>query len=384
MSEQVEAVVIGAGAVGLATARALALAGRETLILEAAGSFGSGISSRNSEVIHAGLYYSTGSLKARLCLAGRDRLYDYCASRGVAHRRLGKLIVASDPSQVPALENIRALAQANGVGDLSWLDAAGVRALEPALKAHAALLSPSTGIVDSHGLMLSYLGEAQSHGAALALQSPVIGGELAEDGFLLHVGGPSAMQLRCRYLVNSAGLGAQGVAAALSGFDPALVPPLILAKGNYFVLSGPCPFGRLIYPVPEGGGLGVHLTLDLAGRARFGPDVEWIEQADYGVDAERAGSFYGAIRRYWPGLKDGALMPGYAGIRPKIYGPKDPALDFLVQGPAQHGVPRLINLFGIESPGLTSSLALANLVLAELDRQGSSQDGCDQGSPGTP
>ena len=366
MTETVEAVVIGAGVVGLAIARALAIAGRETLILEAASSFGSEISSRNSEVIHAGLYYPTGSLKARLCLAGRDQLYAYCASRGVAHARLGKLIVASEPAQVPVLQNIQALAAANGVTDLIWLDAAANRALEPALNARATLLSPSTGIVDSHGLMLSYLGEAESHGAALALNSPVRGGAVKEDGFLLDVGGPAPMRLGCRYLVNAAGLGAQRFGRAMAGFDPAQVPRLYLAKGNYFVLAGRAPFERLVYPVPEGGGLGVHLTLDLAGRARFGPDVEWVERIDYGVDPDRANSFYGAIRRYWPGLADGALMPGYAGIRPKIYGAGDPALDFLVQGPQHHGLDRLVNLFGIESPGLTSSLALADLVLAEL------------------
>jgi L-2-hydroxyglutarate oxidase LhgO len=366
MTETIEAVVIGAGVVGLAVARALALAGRETLVLEAADSFGSEISSRNSEVIHAGLYYPTGSLKARLCLAGRDQLYAYCASRGVDHRRLGKLVVASEPAQVPVLKNIQGLAIANGVTDLAWLDAADARALEPAVSAVAALLSPSTGIIDSHGLMLSYLGEAESHGAALALRSPVRGGAVEDDGFLLDVGGTAPMQLRSRYLVNAAGLGAQSVARALAGFDPAQVPPLYLAKGNYFVLKGRAPFNRLVYPVPEGGGLGVHLTLDLAGRARFGPDVEWIDRIDYQVDPHRADSFYGAIRRYWPDLRDGALMPGYAGIRPKIYGAEGPARDFLVQGSARHGIRRLVHLFGIESPGLTSSLALADLVVDEL------------------
>lgn len=366
MTESVEAVVIGAGAVGLATARALALAGREVLILEAAATFGSEISSRNSEVIHAGIYYPTGSLKARLCVSGRDRLYAYCASRGIAHKRLGKLIVASEPEQVPALQKIKAQAEANGVGDLEWLGANAVQGLEPALKASAALLSPSTGIVDSHGLMLSYLGEAESRGAAIAYRSPVEGGTIINDGFMLDVGGETPMQLRCRNLVNAGGLDAQRVARSLKGFDSHLVPQLHLAKGSYFVLAGPAPFERLVYPVPEHGGLGVHLTLDLAGRARFGPNVEWVDALDYRVQPEQAESFYGAIRRYWPGLGDGKLAPGYAGIRPKLSGPKDPAADFMIQGQAAHGVPGLVNLFGIESPGLTASLALAEMVAATL------------------
>ena len=365
--ESVEAVVIGAGVVGLAVARSLALAGRETLILEAGDSFGAEISSRNSEVIHAGLYYPTGSLKARLCLAGRDRLYDYCVSHGIAHKRLGKLIVASEPAQIAVLKSIQDLAVANGVDDLEWLGANAVDALEPALYATAALLSPSTGIVDSHGLMLSFLGEAESRGAALALKSPVRGGTIADDGFLLDVGGPDPMQLHCRYLVNAAGLGAQQFAHSLAGFNAALVPALHLAKGNYFVLAARAPFERLIYPVPEGGGLGVHLTLDLAGRARFGPDVEWVDQLDYRVDPARSAVFYAAIRRYWPGLPDAALLPGYAGIRPKIHGPGSSAADFLVQGRSRHGIKGLVNLFGIESPGLTASLALADLVASEID-----------------
>ncbi len=317
-------------------------------------------------MIHAGIYYPTGSLKARLCLSGREQLYAYCASHGIAHKRLGKLIVASEPAQIPALQKIKAQAEANGVDDLEWLGANAVQTIEPALQASAALFSPSTGIVDSHGLMLSYLGEAETNGAAIAFHSPVVGGAIGNDGFQLTIGGVTPMQLHCRYLVNAAGLDAQQVALSLSGFDPALVPPLYLAKGSYFVLAGSAPFGRLVYPVPEHGGLGVHLTLDLAGRARFGPDVEWVAQRDYRVEPERAAVFYGAIRRYWPGLADGKLTPGYAGIRPKISAPKDPAADFLIQGAASHRIPRLINLFGIESPGLTSSLALADLVAATL------------------
>jgi L-2-hydroxyglutarate oxidase LhgO len=368
MTEGVEAVVIGAGVVGLAIARALAQEGRETLILESADTIGSEISSRNSEVIHAGIYYPTGSLKARLCVAGRDRLYDYCRDHGIEHARLGKLIVASREEQLPALEALQAKAAANGVDDLVWLDAPAVRALEPELQSVAALLSPSTGIIDSHGLMLSFLGEAEAAGAMLALKSPVLGGRLDANGFCLEVGGEAPMTLHCRHLVNAAGLEAHAVAHALQGFDPAQVPPRHLAKGNYFVLGPRAPFRHLIYPMPEAAGLGVHLTLDLAGRARFGPDVEWIEEIDYRVEPARGACFYEAIRRYWPGLPDGALSPGYAGIRPKLQGRGGGAGDFLIQGPAQHGVPRLTNLFGIESPGLTASLAIAELVVREIDR----------------
>ncbi len=368
MTESVEAVVVGAGVVGLAIARALAQAGRETLILEAADHIGSEISSRNSEVIHAGIYYPAGSLKARLCVAGRDMLYDYCRDHGVEHRRLGKLIVASREDQLPALAALRGKAAANGVDDLAWLDAPAVHALEPDLRAVAALMSPSTGIIDSHGLMLSYQGDAETAGAMLALRSPLLGARLGNDGFRLEVGGDAPMALNCRYLVNAAGLEAQAVARALQGFDPALVPARHLAKGNYFVLGPRAPFRHLIYPMPEAAGLGVHLTLDLAGRARFGPDVEWIEDLDYRVDPRRGEGFYAAIRSYWPGLPDGALEPGYAGIRPKLQGPGGPPEDFVIQGPAQHGVQQLVNLFGIESPGLTASLAIAELVLQELER----------------
>ena len=368
MTERIEAVVVGAGVVGLAVARALAQAGRETLILESASHFGSETSSRNSEVIHSGIYYAPGSLKARLCVRGRAMLYAYCRDHGVEHRRMGKLIVAGDTAQIPALRALEALAAKNGVDDLAWLDAPAARKLEPALNAAAALLSPSTGIVDSHGLMLAFLGDAEAAGAVLAPNSPVQGGTVAADGFELAVGGADPLDLRCRYLVNAAGLDAQPVALAFRGLDPAVVPPRHLAKGNYFVLGGRAPFRHLVYPVPEAAGLGVHLTLDLAGRARFGPDVEWIEAVDYRVDPRRAEKFYGAIRRYWPDLPDGALEPGYAGIRPKLQKPGEPPADFVVQGPERHGVPRLVNLFGIESPGLTSALAIAELVLETLER----------------
>jgi L-2-hydroxyglutarate oxidase LhgO len=367
MTEGVEAVVIGAGVVGLAIARALAQAGRETLILESADTIGSEISSRNSEVIHAGIYYPTGSLKARLCVAGRNRLYDYCRDHGIEHARLGKLIVASREEQLAGLKALQAKAVANGVADLVWLDARAVRVLEPELEPVAALLSPSTGIIDSHGLMLSFLGEAEAAGCMLALKSPVLGGRLEANNFSLEVGGEAPMTLHCRYLVNAAGLEAQAVARALQGFDPTQVPPRHLAKGNYFVLGPRAPFRHLIYPMPEAAGLGVHLTLDLAGRARFGPDVEWIEEIDYRVEPARGACFYEAIRRYWPGLPDGALSPGYAGIRPKLQGPGGAVEDFFMQGPAQHGVPRLMNLFGIESPGLTASLAIAELVVREIN-----------------
>jgi L-2-hydroxyglutarate oxidase LhgO len=368
MTESVEAVVVGAGVTGLAVGRALALAGRETLILESADRIGNETSSRNSEVIHAGIYYPAASLKARLCVAGRKRLYHYCGARGIDHRALGKLIVASEEAQIPALRNLQARAAMNGVDDLRWLDGAAVRGIEPDINAVAALLSPSTGIIDSHALMLSYLGEAESAGAILVLKSPVGSGAILDDGFEIEVGGAAPLRLRCRYLVNAAGLDAQAVTGRLDGFDPTHIPARHLAKGNYFVLAGRAPFRHLIYPVPEAGGLGVHLTLDLAGRARFGPDVEWIDQVDYRVDPRRADVFYAAIRRYWPGLPDGGLLPGYAGIRPKLQGPGGVAEDFLVQGPALHGIPRLVNLFGIESPGLTASLALADLVVEELDR----------------
>lgn len=373
--ERVECVVVGAGVVGLAIARRLAQAGREVIVLEAADAIGTGTSSRNSEVIHAGIYYPTGSLRARLCVAGRDLLYRYCAEHGVAHRRLGKLIIATEDSQLPRLDAIRAQAAANGVTDLYAIDAATARAWEPNLRTVGALVSPSTGIIDSHGLMLALLGDAEESGAMLALRSPLEQSHRDAAGFVLEVGGADPMRLGCATLVNAAGLGAWAVAAGLEGFPPAQVPPRVLAKGNYYALGqGRSPFSRLVYPVPVDGGLGVHLTLDLAGQARFGPDVEWLADADadavidYAVDPARAETFTDSVRAYWPGLPDGALVPAYSGVRPKLSGPGQPQRDFLLQGPESHGIPGLVNLFGIESPGLTSCLAIADAVAALLDR----------------
>lgn len=366
--EQVETVVVGAGVVGLAIAQELARAGREVLILEAEGQFGSGISSRNSEVIHAGIYYEPGSLKARFCVEGRQLLYDWCAQRGVAHRRCGKLIVATESGQRAALERIDQRARAAGVTDLQWLEASQAKALEPALACELALFSPSTGIVDSHGLMLSLLGAAEDHGAVLSCRSRVQRVESGSAGFVLSVDADGApLQLACRQLVNSAGLGAVALARAIDGLAPGSIPGAWLAKGNYFALQGRCPFSRLVYPVPNEAGLGVHLTLDLAGQGRFGPDVEWIEHEDYAVDPGRCAGFEDEIRRYWPAMPAGVLQPAYAGIRPKIAGPGDPARDFVLAGEAQHGLRGLVNLFGIESPGLTSSLAIARTVRAMLE-----------------
>ncbi|SDE75772.1 NAD(P)/FAD-dependent oxidoreductase [Rhodospira trueperi] len=363
--ETVERVVIGAGVVGLAVARALALAGCEVVILEAAEAFGTATSSRNSEVIHAGVYYPEGSLKARLCVRGRRMLYRYLAERGIAHDTCGKLIVASPAggeAEHDALRAVQARAAAAGV-DLPWLSGAEAMALEPdGLACTAALLSPETGILDSHGLMLSLLGDAEAAGAALALRSPVTGGRVVDGGVDLDVGGEAPMRLRARGVVNCAGLGAQAVARAIAGVPPETVPPLHLARGVYFALSGRAPFRRLIYPVPGPASLGLHYTRDLGGQGRFGPDVEWIDRIDYTVDPGRAALFVDGIRRYWPGLPDGALSPAYAGIRPKVQAPGEPARDFVIQSPRETRVPGYAALYGIESPGLTSCLAIAETV----------------------
>ena len=359
--DKIEAVVIGAGVVGLAVARALALAGREVVILEAEDAIGTHTSSRNSEVIHAGIYYPAGSLKAASCVDGRRRLYRYCAARGVPHRRCGKLIVATDEAQSGELERIRARARANGVAEVDFVACEQALAWEPELRCVAALHSPSTGIVDSHALMLALLGEAEDHGAMLALRTRLERAVVRNDGIELHAKG--ADPVLARILVNSAGIKAPSVARLIEGYPAGSAPRELYAKGNYFALSRRSPFTRLVYPVPEPGGLGVHVTLDLGGQARFGPDVEWVDAIDYRVDPRRGERFYAAIRRYWPGLPDGALAPGYAGIRPKICGPGEAAADFVLQGPREHGVPGLVNLFGIESPGLTASMPLADEVL---------------------
>lgn len=364
--EEFDCVVVGAGVVGLAVARALALAGREVLVLDAAEGIGTETSSRNSEVIHAGIYYPAGSLMARTCVAGKQALYAYCAERGVPHANCGKLIVATDAAEAEKLASIQARAAANGVPDLRLLDRAEALALEPALHCTAALLSPSTGIIDSHAYMLSLQGDAENAGAIFVFHAPVVGGRVTGDGIEIEVGGEGAMALRCRTLVNSAGLHATRLARNLAGMPSQLIPTAYYAKGNYFTLTGRNPFTRLIYPVPVPGGLGTHLSIDLGGQARFGPDVEWVDSLDYEVDPRRGDSFYAAIRRYWPGLKDGALAPGYSGIRPKIVPPGAPGQDFTIQGPRAHGVPGLVNLFGIESPGLTASMAVAGLVAEEI------------------
>ncbi len=369
-TESVDCVVIGAGAVGLACARALALAGREVVVLEAADAIGAGISARNSEVIHAGIYYARASLKAKLCVAGRDMLYRYCGERGIETRRCGKLIAAAGDAERPALERLLKAAAVNGVDDIVALSGREARAMEPELECAAALLSPSTGIFDTHGYMLALQGDAEDRGAVLALNSPVTGGETGAGGIVLETGGDTPARLACRSVVNSAGLDATAIAATLDGLPAKTIPRRYLAKGNYFTLAGGAPFARLIYPVPEPGGLGVHYSVDMGGQAKFGPDVEWVEEIDYDVDPGRAAKFYAAIRRYWPGLADGALRPAYSGIRPKLAPPGAPARDFVIQGPAIHGIPGLVNLYGIESPGLTASLAIAEQV-ARLLQEGS-------------
>ena len=374
--ERVDAVVVGAGAVGLACARALALAGRETIIVESTDGIGNGTSSRNSEVIHAGLYDAPGSLKATLCVAGRRLLYPYCETHGVGHRRCGKLVVAASAAQIEALRAIEARALANGVEGLRWLGGAEARALEPALNAEAALLSTVTGIIDSHSLMLAYLGDVEHAGGALVVRSPVEGATVTSDGIVLRVGGDEPIELLAGAVVNAGGLFAQSLARRIDGLDAGTIPRERFAKGNYYALTGRSPFTRLIYPVPEPGGLGVHLTLDLAGQARFGPDVEWLEPGlapdaiDYAVDPARGERFEAAIRRWWPGLPEHALAPAYSGVRPKLANPGEPARDFVLQGPDGHGVAGLVNLYGIESPGLTASLAIAAEVARLLGARG--------------
>ncbi len=369
--DQVDSIVIGAGAVGLAVGRALAAAGRETIVVEAESAIGQGVSSRNSEVIHAGLYYPTGSLKAQLCVRGKELLYALCASHGVAHRRCGKLVVATTDAEAAALRTIEARGAANGV-PVQWLDATQAKALEPALQCVAALLSPSTGIVDSHGFMLALQGDLERAGGMVALGSAVDGATLGHGGAPHVVRMADGSEVAAREVVNSASLHACALARRFEGLAAQFIPREHFAKGNYYSLAGRAPFTHLIYPAPADAWLGVHLTLDLGGQAKFGPDLEWLaarrpQDIDYTVDPRRADGFYAEVRRYWPALPDGALQPSYSGVRPKIYGPGEAAPDFRIDGPSLHGVAGLVNLFGIESPGLTSALAIAEQVAALLD-----------------
>lgn len=372
--DHVDAIVVGAGVVGLACARALALDGRDVVILEAEDAIGTGVSSRNSEVIHAGIYYPPGSVRARLCVQGRGLLYDYCVERGIPHRRCGKLVVATRPEDGPKLDVIHQRAQASGVHDLVRIPGAQALEMEPALACSEALWSPSSGIVDSHGLMTALLGDAENAGALLALRSPFERAWRDCGRWCVATGGDEAFEMSCDLVVNAAGIGAQRVAHAMAGFPAAAVPVQRLASGRYFSLARKAPFTRLIYPTPVDGGLGVHLTLDLAGQAKFGPDVRWLPpgaEPDYAVDASLAPAFEAEVRRYWPGLPEGALQPAYAGVRPKISGPGEPAADFHIAGPQEHGVPGVVQLFGIESPGLTSSMAIALDVVSRAGSSGS-------------
>ncbi len=363
----VDAIVVGAGVVGLAIARAIARSGRSLLILDGEETFGTWTSSRNSEVIHAGIYYPTGSLKGQLCVAGRDRLYDYCSARGIPHRRCGKLIFAATSDQLGKLDEIEHLAKTNGVDNLERLGADQVREHEPVLNCAGALYSPSTGIIDVHAYMLALLGEAEAYGATFVANNRVERVTRGDDGWRLYLPDEAAPVVSTNMLINSAGLGAQRLASAVEGLDPKHIPPLFLARGVYFSYSGKTPFSHLIYPVPEPGGLGTHLTFDLGGQARLGPDVEWIDSVDYTVDEARKTAFVAAGRKIWPDLDPQKLSPGYAGVRPKLSGPGEPAADFMISGPADHGCPGLVNLFGIESPGLTASLAIADFVMSKLD-----------------
>lgn len=358
-----QTVVVGAGVVGLAVARELSAAGDEVVVIEAEASFGRHASSRNSEVIHAGIYYPPGSLKARCCIEGKALLYAFCDAHEVPHRRIGKLIVATDDDQLSTLRRLRDNAAASGMEQLQWLDEPELRAREPDVRAKAALFSPSTGIVDAHVLMQRYVAQAEANGTAFAWSTAVARIESVGDGFEVST---ATETIRCRRLVNAAGHGAQPLAARTRGLDPTAVPELHLVKGNYFALRGRCGLRHLVYPTPSSASLGVHLTFDLQGRARFGPDQQWVDALDYEVDPARADAFYEAIRRYWPALADDALVPDYAGIRVKTAA--EGMQDFVVWGPAEHGVPNLVNLFGIESPGLTASLALAQHVATQLQR----------------
>lgn len=362
-----DAVIVGAGVVGLACGYALARRGASVLILERANRIGSGVSSRNSEVVHAGLYYPTGSLKARLCVAGRRALYPFLEAHNVAFDRCGKLVVATEESELSALERIAKQAEINGVEGMRWLGEAEAKALEPQLRCVAALEAAESGVMDAHGYMQALEGEIEAHGGAVALNAPFLGAAPAHGGFAIRVGGADAMTISARQLIVAAGLGAQTCAHAIDGFPADRIPKLHLGKGNYFTLQGlRAPFARLIYPPPIAGALGTHYRRDLGGAARFGPDLHFVETEDYSVDPARAQSFYAAVRRFWPGLPDDALVADYAGIRPKIHGPGEPQPDFMIDDPAAHGVEGLVCLFGIESPGLTSSLAIGEEVANRL------------------
>ncbi len=363
--ETADCVVVGAGVVGLAVARTLAIAGREVLVLEAEQRIGEHTSSRNSEVIHAGLYYKTGSLRQRLFPRAVDLLYAYCAKNGVPHRRIGKLVVARSAEEAQRLRQHMAHAIAAGVRDLQWLEQDQTQELEPNLACRAAYLSPWSGIVDSHALMLAYRAELEANGGAVVLRSPVTGGAIISQGIEIRVGGTEPTALRCKILVNCAGHGAPPLARAIANFPTSAVPRSYFRRGVYFGVTGR-PFSRLIYPIHGPGGMDIHAVIDLAGNVRFGPDMQWVDRIDYLVDPARAEAFYRSIRGFWPGLPDGALFPAYAGVRPKITGPDEPAADFVVQGPADHGIPNLVNLFGIELPGLTASLAIGEYVAGLL------------------
>src|SRR5215472_4474386 len=359
--------VVGAGVIGLAVARQAALRGHEVIVAEVTGGIANGVSSRNSEVIHAGLYYPTGSSRARHCVRGRRMLYDFCASHGVAHKKCGKLVVATNDAELAKVEGIAAQAQKNGVENTEMIGGNAARAMEAELSCIGALWSHETGIIDSHGYMLALWGELQDRGGMIAFATPVERMSYKAPHWHVAFGGRDAGTMEFDAVVNAAGLGAQPLARRIDGYPADKVPRLVLGKGNYFGFAGRPAFSRLIYPTPIDGGLGVHVTLDLDGRMRFGPDVEWITEENYAVDPRRADSFYARIRSYWPGLPDGSLVPDYSGIRPKLRGPGEPQADFLIVGPAEHGMPRLVNLFGIESPGLTASLSLAEDAVARLE-----------------
>ncbi|MBV6305056.1 NAD(P)/FAD-dependent oxidoreductase [Candidimonas humi] len=372
--EKIDCVVIGAGAIGLAIARALSMAGREVIILEAETAIGTHTSARNSEVIHAGISYAPGSLKGRLCVAGKNAMYEYCRERGIKHQRIGKLIVATDDTGIPALHKYVELAAAQGVTDLRLLSRDEVADMEPEVACTAGLFSPSTGIVDSHGLMLAYLGDAENHGATLALQSKVEAGRAGPQGIVIEVGGAEPFTVSCKTVINAAGLGAQQVASRIDGMPAKLVPPIYYAIGHYFSLARKSPFKHLVYPTSREGSLRAHVTMDLGGQCKFGPDLSWRDTVDYEFDPAREPAFYEAVRRYYPNLQDGDLQPGYTGIRPRLAGPgsslHNTETDFVIQDQSRHGVAGLINLFGMESPGLTSSLAIGQYVAQLAANQG--------------